>query len=82
MWIISGNTYPVKEELKMAGCFWSSKDKCWVAPDRDTMYLANDIIDRNDNKSFSSYRLKTKDHGISDWLKGGKNKCRRKRLKT
>jgi hypothetical protein len=29
-WIwVTGSTYPVKAELKAAGCFWASKKKCW-----------------------------------------------------
>lgn len=29
-WIwISGDTKPVKEDLKALGCWWASKKKCW-----------------------------------------------------
>jgi len=44
MWIISGNTYPVRQALKELGCRWSPKDKSWIATDKQMMYEANDIV--------------------------------------
>jgi hypothetical protein len=29
---LSGNTYPVKDELKALGCKWDADAKCWTAP--------------------------------------------------
>lgn len=32
---ISGNTYPVKDQLKSLGARWNGADKCWmVTPDK------------------------------------------------
>jgi hypothetical protein len=33
MAIISGNTYPVKNELKALGGKWDAARKCWIVPD-------------------------------------------------
>lgn len=32
---ITGNTYPVKDQLKALGAKWNKDDKCWeIAPDK------------------------------------------------
>lgn len=33
--IITGNTYPVKDALKAAGCKWDANRKCWVAANEE-----------------------------------------------
>lgn len=30
---ITGNTYPVKDQLRALGCKWDAARKCWMAPD-------------------------------------------------
>lgn len=41
---ITGNTYPVKEQLRALGCVWGSREKCWFAPDEETLAKARGIV--------------------------------------
>jgi Txe/YoeB family toxin of Txe-Axe toxin-antitoxin module len=44
MFTITGNTYPVKDQLKQMGCKWNADQKCWVAPNKDVYDKAKAIV--------------------------------------
>lgn len=41
---VTGNTYPVREQIKSLGCVWGKTEKCWFAPDADTQAKALAIV--------------------------------------
>ena len=60
-WIwVRGNTYPIKDQLKAAGCFWANKKKCWYWKPADYVKVSRKewdmekIRDRFGSESFSS----------------------------
>ena len=34
---LRGNTYPLKEHIKLAGGIWDKNLKCWLMPDNKTL---------------------------------------------
>ena len=60
MSIITGNTYPVKDQLKALGGRWNPEQKAWVVPDEKAeqakaLVAAAPVIPRKPNQQ-SSYR--------------------------
>lgn len=43
---VRGDTFPVKDELKLLGCGWSQKHRTWVAPDDLVLAEALEIVKR------------------------------------
>lgn len=41
---VTGNTYPVKEQLKQLGCVWGKSERCWFAPDKETQAKAQELV--------------------------------------
>lgn len=50
---ISGNTYPVKEQLKSLGARWKPDRKCWMVP-ADKADQAYALVSNAPRKSYSS----------------------------
>ena len=44
-YLIKGNTYQIKEDLKSHACRWSPEKKCWVTPDLKKDKLSYKKID-------------------------------------
>lgn len=40
---VSGNTFPVKEQLRLLGGKWNARDKCWMVPE-DKAKEAFDLV--------------------------------------
>lgn len=56
---VSGNTYPVKEQLKALGGRWDAARKCWMIPDENAdkaFALVQSVTPINGGHRNSSYR--------------------------
>lgn len=61
--IITGNTYPVKEQLKALGGKWDKEAKGWSVPDSKAaeaqkLVAAAPVTPRDNKKPFVHYRCK------------------------
>lgn len=52
---ISGNTYPVKDQIKALGGRWDSAQKCWMVPD-DKADKAYALVQSAPRKTAGDYR--------------------------
>ena len=41
---ITGNTYPVKDQLKVLGCKWDAQDKAWVTTSEETFRRGMELV--------------------------------------
>jgi hypothetical protein len=48
---ITGNTYPVKDQLKAAGCRWDQAQRCWMAGTAEIAAKAAKIMGRQPSPS-------------------------------
>jgi hypothetical protein len=55
---VTGNTFPVKDQLKALGCVWGPMEKCWYAPTEEIQVKAWAIVDARKSPSFQGgFRL-------------------------
>ena len=43
-YVISGNTFPIKKELKAHACIWDSDKKAWITPELEKDELSYLIL--------------------------------------
>ena len=56
MFNISGNTYPVKDQLKALGCKWSPNKKCWITSNEQVYRTAMELVHGAGRAQKSTYR--------------------------
>jgi hypothetical protein len=50
---ISGNTYPVKEQLKALGARWNADEKCWMVAESQAIRAREIVAGAGQKKSYS-----------------------------
>jgi len=48
--LVTGNTYPIKEEIKSLGGFWDGNNKGWLMPDPKTADRIRAILYENNDQ--------------------------------
>ena len=54
-YLLSGNTFPVKDKLRELGCFWDYKRSVWIAPNREIAQKAQDLIYEKERRDTRMY---------------------------
>jgi len=65
---VTGNTDPVKDQLKQLGCVWSRSDRCWFAADAETQAKHAELMRRCEGEAipFAHYVTTTPRMGATE----------------
>jgi len=66
MFNITGNTYPVKDQLKAIGCRWSVQQKCWTTTSEAIYRQGMALVNGTGRMAKSSYRPQHNQQGLQD----------------